>query len=454
MKKPHVFDYFGKNLNPETAFYVVHHMDTKLNNPRLALGFFRYTKNMLNLVHSVETYGLLLRSFCRTGALDLAESVLDLMTADGLIPDSQLLGFVIASFVNAGRFEVAKELIINHAKNSVEKKGVISCFVVNKLLSLLVKNNQVDEAVDMFENVILGSKLYHSDSYTFNIVISGLCKTNNVDKAHALLNKVRSPDVVTFTSVISGYCKLGKMDDVLVLFNSMMGHGIKPNTITFNVIIDGFAKTGNMGSLVNIYEKMVSFNCTPDVITLTSIIDGYCRAGNMHEALKIWDEMGRRNLHPNIYTFNILIHGLCNENRLNEARDVLRQLGKRDDIICKAFVYNPVIDGFCKAGDVDKANIIVKEMEEKRCKLDKITFTILIIGHCMKGRMLEAISLFDKMIIVGCVPDSFTVNSLVSRLIKAGMAKEAFEIRKAASGVRVPQTDVSYSKRVDIPVAV
>ncbi|KAJ6742688.1 PENTATRICOPEPTIDE REPEAT-CONTAINING PROTEIN 3 MITOCHONDRIAL [Salix viminalis] len=34
-------------------------------------------------------------------------------------------------------------------------------------------------------------------------------------------------------------------------------------------------------------------------------------------------------------------------------------------------MYNPVIDGFCKAGNVDEGNVILKEMEEKRCKPDK-----------------------------------------------------------------------------------
>ena len=103
---------------------------------------------------------------------------------------------------------------------------------------------------------------------------------------------------------------------------------------------------------------------------------------------------------------------------------------------------------------MDDANSILKKMEEKRYKLDLVTLTILIIRHCAKGRMVEAISLFDKMLIVGCAPDLVTVNSLASRLLKAGMPKEAFEIRKAALGMSVIRRDASYSKNVDIPVAV
>lgn len=90
------------------------------------------------------------------------------------------------------------------------------------------------------------------------------------------------------------------------------------------------------------------------------------------------------------------------------------------------------MDGFCKAGNVDEANIILAEMEEKGCRPDKLTFTILIIGHCMKGRMMEAMRIYNKMLSVGCAPDSITVNSFVSCLLKAGMANEAFHIRQTA----------------------
>ncbi|KAJ9542515.1 hypothetical protein OSB04_029021 [Centaurea solstitialis] len=492
LKKDPISDYLRKNLNSSTAFYVIKHMNTNLNNPKLAFSFLEYTKNTLNLVHSVETYSLLLRSLgylTQVGVHDLAKRVIDLMKIDNVSPDSSLLGFVITSFVNAGKLEVAKELILDHNQPTIEKDEVLNCVVFNKLLSSLVQINHTDEAVDFFENVVGRPQRFISlDTCSFNIVISALCRASEVEKAFGFFNKMTkfgclpdlvtyntlvngfclagnvekahellketcsvngcSPNVVTFTSVISGYCKLGRMEDAMILFDEMIGHEIRPNTVTFNVIINGFCKIGDMGSTLNVYEKMVDLGCTPDVITFTSIIYGHCRVGELDHGLKIWDEMNRRKLYPNLYTFSVIINALCEKGRLNEARDVLRQLKARDDIVAKTFVYVPVIDGFCKAGDVDEANEIVKEMEEKRCRLDKVTFTVLIIGHCMKGRMAESISLFRKMVGVGCVPDSVTVNSLVSRLLKAGMPKDAFELMRSGSAMAAAiQTETLCSNK-------
>ncbi|KAH7655414.1 Pentatricopeptide repeat-containing protein [Dioscorea alata] len=112
-------------------------------------------------------------------------------------------------------------------------------------------------------------------------------------------------------------------------------------------------------------------------------------------------------------------------NRLSEARELLNELNRRKDIVPHAFIYNPVIDGLCKAGKVDEANMTLMEMERKGCSPDKFTYTILIIGHCMKGRMVEAIQLFDRMVTIGCSPDHVTFGSLTSCLLKAAMPDEA-----------------------------
>uniref|UniRef100_A0A5B7BL98 Pentatricopeptide repeat-containing protein n=1 Tax=Davidia involucrata TaxID=16924 RepID=A0A5B7BL98_DAVIN len=103
--------------------------------------------------------------------------------------------------------------------------------------------------------------------------------------------------------------------------------------------------------------------------------------------------------------------------------------------------------------------MIVAEMEAKTCNPDKLTFTILIIGHCMKGRMLEAIHIFNKMLAIGCAPDTITINSLISCLLKAGLPNVAFRIMQKAPedlklGVSSLRRTIPFRTNMDIPVAV
>ena len=67
-------------------------------------------------------------------------------------------------------------------------------------------------------------------------------------------------------------------------------------------------------------------------------------------------------------------------------------------------------------------------MQDTGYRADRFTYTIMIVGHCMKGRMSEAINLFHEMLRVGCYPDSVSVQALIYCLIKAGMPNEAMSV--------------------------
>ncbi|XP_018492565.1 pentatricopeptide repeat-containing protein At2g06000 isoform X2 [Raphanus sativus] len=445
------FCYLSKNINPFIAFEVV----KKLDDPHIRFRFWEFSRSKLNVRHSFWTYNLLTRSLCKAGLHDLAGKVFECMKSDGVSPNSRLLGFLVSSFAVKGDLRFATALLLQ----SYEVQGV--SMVVNSFLHTLVRLGRVDDAMGKAEKALelLAEMMMTSspDIVTYNTLIKGFCESNDLNKAYDMFCEVKSRkgcslDVVTYTSMMSGYCKAGKVKEASLLFDEMVGLGIYPNNITFNVLVDGYSKAGDMSSAEVVRGKMESFGCFPDVVTYTSLIDGYCRVGQVNKGFSLWEEMTAEGMFPNAFTYSILINALCKENRLLRARDLLRQLAC-EGVVSKPFLYNPVIDGFCKAGKVNEANVIVAEMEKTKCKPDKITFTILIIGNCMKGRMGEAVSIFHKMVAIGCSPDKITVSSLLSCLLKAGMAKEAYQLNQIA--VKCQSNDVASqeTKAVNVTVA-
>ncbi|XP_042061901.1 pentatricopeptide repeat-containing protein At2g06000-like isoform X2 [Salvia splendens] len=372
--------------------------------------------------------------------------VYESMKFDGFWPNTSLLDLLVSAVAKAGMFRVAEEILIAEAEFCVEKEKRVSSFVYNNYLSILVRKNCINEAVVFFRGHILRLRSFDPDNCSFNIVVQGLCRASKVEKAFELFDVMRdfdcypdlvtyntlinglcsvgrvdraeellrevelqsgfSPNVVTYTTLISGYCKLGKLNRAVTIFDRMIDRGVRPNLFTFNAIINGYGKKGELASAIKMYERMVIGGYCPDVITFTSLMDGCCRLGDLAQGVRFWDDMNDR------------------------------KLKKREDIVPGPFVYNPVIDGYCKVGNVDEANVVAEEMEAKGCIHDKMTFTILILGLCMKGRVFEGIRLYEKMVSVGCVPDNITVRSLISCLRKAGMSREANEIEfKALNSV-------------------
>jgi pentatricopeptide repeat protein len=446
----------------------------------------------LSVPPSEQSYIHVIASLCRSGLHRDALKLFDQMTdQSGYVPDAGFFSFVAGSCTNAGLLDAAANLLTKGSWFGCR----IEWYAYNNLLNTLIAHGRAQDAVALFESWIQDG-LYSPDVWCFNVVIKGVCRVGNLQKAlelvermtefgcspdtitqnilvdglcrvkqvnkgHEVLRRLQRdgvcmPNVVTYTSVISGYCKAGRMKDAFSVYNDMLQSGTRPNTVTYNVLINGYGKALDMESAVRMYWQLILHSCPPDVVTFNSLIDGYCRCGQLDDAMRIWMEMGQHHIQPNVYTFSIIIHSLCTQNRSAEALSLLRELNMRADIVPQTFIYNPIIDILCKGGKVDEANLIVTDMEEKGCHPDKYTYTILIIGHCMKGRIPEAVTLFHKMVETGCRPDNITINSFISCVLKAGMPNEVHQIMLIASGHASASQKVHshQCQRLDMSVAV
>ncbi|KAL5066417.1 hypothetical protein RYX36_028154 [Vicia faba] len=299
------------------------------------------------------------------------------MRSDGLFPDSRLLGFLVSSFAFVHRFDVSNKFIADALCNKVD----VNVVVYNNFLNILVKCNRLDEAVSLFRELVRFD--FDVDIFTFNILIQGFCVAGEIEEAFRFLNNMRSfgcyPDVVSYNTLIHGLCRIYEVDRARDLLR----------------------------------EICLRTEFAPNVLSYTIVISGYCKLSKMKEASSIFDEMITSGAKPSVATFNAVIYRFV-----------------KSDIVPRPFIYNLVIDGYCKSGNVDEANAIVVDMENK-CKPDKLTFTILIIGHCMKGRAPEAIGIFYKMLATGCSPDEVTIRTLSSCLLKSGMPSEAASVKEA-----------------------
>nr|TKS16365.1 hypothetical protein D5086_0000024130 [Populus alba] len=145
-----------------------------------------------------------------------------------------------------------------------------------------------------------------------------------------------------------------------------------PDTWTFNILIRGLCRVGGVDRALEFFKDTESLDVLPDVVIYNTLINGLCKANEVQRGCELFKEIqSRSDCSPDIVTYTSIIlswsgEPRLKENRLNEARDFLEQI-KNSSIIPKPFMYNPVIDGFCKAGNVDEGNVILKEMEEKRC---------------------------------------------------------------------------------------
>ena len=206
-----------------------------------------------------------------------------------------------------------------------------SAFSVNALLAALVRADRVDLAERAFRAAL--RRRVSPDKFTFNIVISGLCKTGQLRKAGDVAKDMRGwglmPSVVTYNTLIDGYYKwgrAGKMYHVDMLLKEMNQAGISPNVVTFNVLINGYCKESNITAAIKVFEEMRQHGIPANMVTYTSLVSGLCREGKVEDSMKLVEEMEELGL-ATLPTLNSVLNGFCKKGMMMKRHKMEKDLG-------------------------------------------------------------------------------------------------------------------------------
>ncbi|CAI9753218.1 unnamed protein product [Fraxinus pennsylvanica] len=116
------------------------------------------------------TFNLLVCGQCKEGDIDRAFSLLRLMEEKNVVPDQLTCGALINA-LSERRVEKAYHIYCSLKKNGVNMSEVIYC---TTLIDGFCKAEKNDFALTSFEG--MSSEGFRPNSYTYNVLISGLCK--------------------------------------------------------------------------------------------------------------------------------------------------------------------------------------------------------------------------------------------------------------------------------------
>ncbi|GAY54913.1 hypothetical protein CUMW_160450 [Citrus unshiu] len=183
-----------------------------------------------------------------------------------------------------------------------------------------------------------------------------------------MMDQGMRPDVVTLNVMADNLSKDGKMEEANCFLEVMIQRDVNPNTRTYNTLMDGFClgcrrdvysynilingycKDRNVEDAVSLRREMLSEGIRADVTT-------YSTFGVVEHAMKLLHEMAINNVPPDSHVYTTYIDGLYKNGFVLEA---MENPGLTPDVV----MYNIMIHGFCKEGQIQKANGLLLDMEE------------------------------------------------------------------------------------------
>ncbi|XP_010931945.1 pentatricopeptide repeat-containing protein At5g19020, mitochondrial [Elaeis guineensis] len=250
----------------------------------------------------------------------------------------------------------------------------------------------IDLACLQFE---LGHKSHVS---CWNALMVGLVRNNMVDAARELFDNMPERDVVSWSTLIAGYVQNGQSDLALELFREMLSMGFEPNEITLVSVLSAVASSGTLeqgkwihdyilnrsipltdnlsAGLIDMYAKRGSIGVAMQVFDhvkqgsasaspWNTIICGLAMHGHADTSLSIFSDLQRRNIEPNSITFIGVLSACCHAGLVDSGRCYFELMRRKYKIEPTIKHYGCMIDLLGRAGCLEEAEQMIEAMPMK-----------------------------------------------------------------------------------------
>eukprot|EP00257_Ricinus_communis_P019936 XP_015579060.1 pentatricopeptide repeat-containing protein At3g09040, mitochondrial [Ricinus communis] len=388
-----------------------------------------------------------------------------LLWSHGMWPNEFTFAIVLSGCARLDSVEFGRLVHCNVVKLGFE----FSSFCVGALIDMYAKNNRMSDCRRVFDG---GVSL---DTVSWTSLIAGYVKAGLPEEALEVFEQMkkvgREPDQVAFVTVINAYVALGRLDDALGLFFQMPN----PNVVAWNVMISGHAQRGhetksielfcNMrkagikstrstlgsvlsaiasltdldfgllvhaeaikqgldsnvyvgSSLINMYAKCKELEAAKkvfdpiderNVVLWNAMVGGYAQNGYAHEVIELLSNMKSCGFHPDEFTYTSILSACACLEHVEGGRQ-LHSIIIKNKFASNLFVGNALIDMYAKSGFLEDAR---KQFELMKSR-DNVSWNAIIVGYVQEEDEVEAFLMFQKMHLVGILPDEVSLASILS----------------------------------------
>ncbi|KAH0934281.1 hypothetical protein HID58_011398 [Brassica napus] len=425
--------------------------------------FFKWAGKRRNFQHDSSTYMALIRCLEEARLYgEMYRTIQEVVRNTYVSVSPGMLSEVVKALGRAKM--VSKALSVFYQAKGRKCKPNSSTY--NSVIMMLMQEGQHERVHEVYSEMCNEGDCF-PDTVTYSAVISSYDKLSRYDSAIRLFDEMREnnlePTEKIYTTLLGVYFKVGEVEKALDLFEEMRREGCLPSVYTYTELVKGLGKAGRVEEAYGLYKNMVRDGLSPDVVFLNNLMNVLGKVGRVEELLSVFNEMGRwrctptvvsyntvikalfeskapvaevstwfnkmkgEGVSPSEFTYSILIDGYCKTNRVEKALLLLEEMDEIGFPPCPA-AYCSLINALGKAKRYEAANELFKELKENFGNVSSRVYAVMIkhFGKC--GKLSEAVDLFNEMKNQGRGPDVYAYNALMSGMVKAGMISEAHSL--------------------------
>ncbi|XP_006648936.2 putative pentatricopeptide repeat-containing protein At3g01580 [Oryza brachyantha] len=233
-----------------------------------------------------------------------------------------------------------------------------SVSIENCLMGMYARFEQVDAAYVVFKG------MKDKDIVSWNTLISCLAKNDNVNEAVELFSILHGggglmPDVVTVLSIVQACSNAGLLQQGQMFHGYIIKSGSLYDVSICNALISMYAKLGRIDFSQQIFERMD----VKDIVSWNSMINAYGMHGDGLSSLRIFNELQNDGTHsPNAITFTSLISACSHSGLVSEGYRCFESMKNEHGIEPSMDHYASVVDLLGRSGRFAVAEQFIRDM--------------------------------------------------------------------------------------------
>lgn len=178
---------------------------------------------------------------------------------------------------------------------------------------------------------------------------------------------------------------------------------------------------------------------------MVRIIMLYGKAGMIKHAIDTFYNMHLHGCKRTVKSVNAALKVLTGTRDLAAIEAFVNEAPKKFDIELDIFSVNIIVKALCETGNLDKAYLLMVEMEKSGVRPDVITYTTLMSAFYKNNRSEIGNGLWNLMVLKGCLPNLATFNVRIQYLVNIRRAWHANDVMRLMLKIGIVPDEVTYN---------
>ncbi|KAF7816666.1 pentatricopeptide repeat-containing protein [Senna tora] len=365
------------------------------------------------------SYNTMIAGYSENGNILKAKVLFDQMEQEGVERDRISWNTMISGYVDNFLFDEAFSMFQN-----LLKKGIApDSFTLGSVLTACADMASIRQGKEIHTQAIVRG--LQSNSFIGGAFVEMYFKCEDIEAARTAFDEVSERDVATWNALISGYARCNQIEKIQELLQKMTKDGFEPNVYTWNGILAGYVENSHYDLAMQLFTEMQNSYLRPDIYTVGIIVTACSKLATIQRGKQVHAYSIRAGHDSDVHIGAALVDMYAKCGSIKYSKLAYNRISDPDLVS-----HNAILTAYAMHGHGEEGISHFRIMLAGKVRPDHVTF-LSVLSLCVHAGSVEmGHECFYLMETHNLTPTLKHYTCMVDLLSRAGKLKEAYEVMK------------------------